>query len=417
MKEPLTIKRRLAPFLGRVALVILGMGIALGLMELLLRTNPNWIPTQVRVNPPLRRVKANLDESYDLKLSDGDLFTWMRRDIAPLSPEEDKVIAHIHMTTDAHGFRNPPPEKATYEIVALGDSFARASGVATPWPQKLAEDIGSDVLNLGEIGFGPQDELDVLREYGLEKRPHWVIMAYFEGNDLYDAAAYEQANPFILTRFARYMLTQGLDAWHDSRRGGTDPAVAPSYRYPIIVTINNTDLELTFFSPYISWLSISGKAIELSQNYRVLRETILKARDMSEAADSRFLLVFVPSKEHVYLPFLNDPKTLANVFIDVATLELNGAGYIQFTDQKATPESVRQYMDDQAHLLADFAAEQNINYLDLTSHFQEEAAVGVELYYPFDTHWNQSGHDLAAQIIARYIEGTLTVTTSKKPSK
>jgi hypothetical protein len=391
------------------------MGIALGLMELLLRTNPNWIPTQVRVNPPLRRVKANLDESYDLKLSDGDLFTWMRRDIAPLSPEEDKVIAHIHMTTDAHGFRNPPPEKATYEIVALGDSFARASGVATPWPQKLAEDIGSDVLNLGEIGFGPQDELDVLREYGLEKRPHWVIMAYFEGNDLYDAAAYEQANPFILTRFARYMLTQGLDAWHDSRRVGTDPAIAPSYRYPIMVTINNTDLELTFFSPYISWLSISGKAIELSQNYRVLRETILKARDMSEAADSRFLLVFVPSKEHVYLPFLNDPKTLANVFIDVATLELNGAGYIQFTDQKATPESVRQYMDDQAHLLADFAAEQNINYLDLTSHFQEEAAAGVELYYPFDTHWNQGGHDLAARTIGMYIEDKLAVSVSKKP--
>jgi hypothetical protein len=61
-------------------------------------------------------------------------------------------------------------------------------------------------------------------------------------------------------------------------------------------------------------------------------------------------------------------------------------------------------MDDQAHLLADFTAEQNINYLDLTSYFQEEAGAGAELYYPFDTHWNQSGHDLVAQTIAGHIE-------------
>jgi hypothetical protein len=72
-------------------------------------------------------------------------------------------------------------------------------------------------------------------------------------------------------------------------------------------------------------------------------------------------------------------------------------------------------LDDQAHLLADFAAEQNINYLDLTSHFQEEAAAGVELYYPFDTHWNQGGHDLAARTIGMYIEDKLAVSVSKKP--
>jgi hypothetical protein len=126
------------------------------------------------------------------------------------------------------------------------------------------------------------------------------------------------------------MLTQGLEAWHDGRGAGTHAAVAPSYRYPIMVTINNTDLELSFFSPYLAWLSISGEVIELPQNYRLVRETILKARDLSEAAESRFMLVFMPSKEHVYLPYLNDPETLANVFTDVPALELDEAGFIQF---------------------------------------------------------------------------------------
>jgi hypothetical protein len=101
----------------------------------------------------------------------------------------------------------------------------------------------------------------------------------------------------------------------------------------------------------------------------------------------------------------------------VPTLELDEAGFLQFTNQTATPELTRQHMDDQAHLLADFAAEQNITYLDLTSTFQEEAGAGAELYYPFDTHWNQRGHSLAAQTIAKYIEDMLAITASKKQRK
>lgn len=136
-------------------------------------------------------------------------------------------------------------------------------------------------------------------------------------------------------------------------------------------------------------------------------------RDLSAAAGSRFLLVFLPSKEHVYLPYLNDPETLAKVFADVPTLELNEAGSIQFTEQKATPELIFLNMDAQAHLLADFSAQQDINYLDLTSTFQKEAGAGAELYYLYDTHWNQSGHDLAAQMIAKYIEDVPSVKVSK----
>lgn len=404
MKEPLGIKRSLIPVLGNVALVMLGVGIALGLMELLLRTNPNWVPREVRVNPPVRRVQAFIDETYDVKLSNGDLYYWMRGTIVPLSPDKDKVVAHVHLTTDAHGFRNPLPEKATYGIVALGDSFTVARDVASPWPQKLAEYTGIDVLNLGEAGAGPQQELEVLRQYGLKKRPQWVMMTYFEGNDLYDAAAYEQANPFILTRFGRYILAQSIEAWHERRWGRTQAAVAPSYRYPITVTINDTDLEMAFFSSYVAWLSVSGEAIESSQNYRLVRETILKARDLSVAAGSRFLLVYLPTKEHIYLPYLNDAETLANVFADVPTLELDEAEFIQFANRKATPELVRQHMDDQAHLLSGFAAQHDINYLDLTPYFQEVAGTGTELYFPYDTHWNQNGHDLAAKIIAGYIQ-------------
>jgi hypothetical protein len=283
------------------------------------------------------------------------------------------------------------------------------------------------VLNLGEVGIGPQDELEILQQYGLKKQPQWVIMAYFEGNDLYDAASYEQANPFLLARFGRHIVGRSRQLWNEYISGKASPGVGTvgdvslqteaSYRYPITVTVGDTKLEMAFFSYYITWLSARREAIESSQNYRLVKETILKAQQLSEASGARLLLVYVPSKSHVYLPYVNDAETLSRVFTDVPTLELDEAGYLQFVDQTATPELTRQHMDDQAHLLADFAAEQNIVYLDLTPYFQEEAGTGAELYYPFDTHWNQRGHSLAAQTIAKYIANPPTSITSNESSK
>jgi hypothetical protein len=52
----------------------LGLAIALRVMEMLMRAFPNWIPFEVRVNPPARRVKAFIDETYDLRQSDGELY-------------------------------------------------------------------------------------------------------------------------------------------------------------------------------------------------------------------------------------------------------------------------------------------------------------------------------------------------------
>jgi hypothetical protein len=331
MNEPHGKKRAFVPVLGNLVLVLLGLSIALGLVEMLMRAFPNWVPLEVRVNPPARRVKALINETYDLRQSDGDLYYYMRGNIVPLSADQDQVVAHVHMITDANGFRNSSPEKATYNIVALGDSFTRASGVAAPWPQKLAEYTGSDVLNLGEVGFGPQDELKVLRQYGLKKQPKWVILAYFEGNDLYDAAAYEQANPFILFRFGRYILNKSMEDWNKSSFGGAQAEITPDYRYPMTVTIDKQDLKIVFFSYYISWLSVNRETIESSQDYRLASDTILQIRELSDEAGAHFLLVFVPSKEHVYLPYLNDADVIERVFTDVPAIALYKYVFLIFT--------------------------------------------------------------------------------------
>jgi hypothetical protein len=329
------------------------------------------------------------------------LFNWLGGAIAPVPPGQDQVVAHVHLVTDAHGFRNSPPEQATYDVVALGDSFTMARTVASPWPQGLAACAGMDVLNLGEEGAGPQQELDLFRQYGRGKQPQWVILTYFEGNDLYDAAAYAQANPFLLARIGKQLLTQGAQALKPGSRAQAAPAI--SYRYPITVTLNEAALPMAFLPAYVAWLSVDRERIAASQNYHVAMGSIQQMADLSDDIGAQFLLVFIPSKIHTYLPYLKDDETLARVFAGVHALDLDGAGYLQFTPAAATADLTRQHMDDQAGLLAEYAAEHNLRFLDLTARFQNAAATGEALYYAFDTHWNQQGHDLAAQAICQTV--------------
>lgn len=404
MKQPRDLRRTLNSVVVNGVLVVLGLGAALGSTELLLRMLPNLVPADVRVDPPVRRIDAFRDQTYDVKLSSGDLFYWMRGEIAPVPPDEDKSVAQVHFVSDANGFRNDSPERSTYDTVALGDSFTVGGNVASPWPQVLASYSGSAVLNLGEAGNGPQQELKLLRQHGIATSPRWVILAYFEGNDLYDAGSYAQASPFILPRFGRYIVERGLERVGKKSLAGAAESAESTYRYPITLTIADHDLQTAFFSYYIAWLSVSREALESSRNYELVEETILQMRDLSEASGARLLLVYVPSKEHVYLPYVNDADLQARVFKDVPTLELDEAGFLQFADKHATLELIHQHSDDQSNVLADFAAAQNINFLDLTSIFQDVAGTGLELYYPFDTHWNQDGHDLAARSMAHYME-------------
>ena len=50
--------------------------------------------------------------------------------------------------------------------------------------------------------------------------------------------------------------------------------------------------------------------------------------------------------------------------------------------------------------LIDFCKGNNISYIDLLPKFKEKAMNGTRLYYKSDVHWNEKGHELAADIIA-----------------
>ena len=48
------------------------------------------------------------------------------------------------------------------------------------------------MINLARGAYGPQQELIVLKRYGLAYEPRFVVWQLFEGNDLVDAEAFAE---------------------------------------------------------------------------------------------------------------------------------------------------------------------------------------------------------------------------------
>ncbi|MFZ0548899.1 MAG: hypothetical protein WAM60_25840 [Candidatus Promineifilaceae bacterium] len=348
-----------------------------------------------------------------------EIVTWNGLDRFIYQPTPDKI--RVHFVTDENGFRNMPPLKNQYDIVVAGDSFSTGVEVETPWPVLLSQNSEQSVINLAIPGYGSQAESASVRLYGLDKNPKTIIMAYFEGNDLRDAQFYAEArdqnlslaqyqaagapwNRRLVTLAGLRLLAVGLDrlvglhTQSPERDGLTKPAV-----YPAEVTINGRRMALSFLDGYTAMLTAQQSEIEASENWRETTAAFLEMQQLAEANNRRFVLVYIPSKPHIYLPLL--PVETANAITSTAgRIKIEDGQIIPDVSLDGVPyEAFMAHIDDQAVIVANFAQAHNIEFLDLTLVFQEQAAQGKMLYFSLGTHWNPSGHELAAQTIESYL--------------
>ena len=66
------------------------------------------------------------------------------------------------------------------------------SPVEEGWPARLEQITGKKVQNYGTSAFGPQQELYVLQDYAIQHQPRNVVLAFFAGNDLFDAERFDR---------------------------------------------------------------------------------------------------------------------------------------------------------------------------------------------------------------------------------
>jgi hypothetical protein len=298
-----------------------------------------------------------------------------RGDIASALHMTDTPLHPYEVAYDRNGFRNAR-DLSEAEIAVLGDSFVEGGLVAAGdlMTATLGRLLGCNVANLGQSGYGPQQELAVLKRYAAPLRPRLCIWTFYEGNDLDDVA-----------RYVPLTQNNGRAARSTPRERsfGRNAMLALSYRLGRILTPDASDQ-----APGGTFQDVNGRTTRLffrdrgapppRQELSALDEvvSVLTAAHSACAANRMTLLVvFAPQKFRVYKDCCSFPA-----------------------DNPCT----RWVLDDlPERLRARVAAiDPGTGFLDLTPALAAEAARGRLLYFADDTHWSAEGHRVAGRAIA-----------------
>jgi hypothetical protein len=282
---------------------------------------------------------------------------------------------------DDRGFRNPTTPRQP-DVSVVGDSFVINPFVSAHelLTAVLARSLGATVDNLGQVGYGPQQELAVVRRYALPMHPRVVVWIFFEGNDLADIGAYRVfAADFEAARAARHdfgarSFTRNAAEQLMYLVGNPRPSAVPrSARW----TTPGQNERLYF-------LYAAGPLSEADQAaLRDLESILAKAATLSNEAGAHFVLAFAPDK------FRACRRSL--------TFEPHA-------------EAAQWTLSDLPERMAAMAARLpgEVTYLDLTPTLASRCDAGELPYFREDSHWNTDGNRIVAQELALTLKPLLT---------
>ena len=386
--------------------------------------NPRWQET-VRYGP---RLRAGLDTFAEVGFGD---IVWMGFVPPEVAPGPTR---RFPFHTDAEGFRNAAV-RDPIAVAALGDSFTDAMTlpVEQAWPARLEARLGLAVQNYGTAGFGPQQEERVLEDFALRHHPRVVVVAFFAGNDIFNAESFDEfdrapeaARPRppgwrIKDTVARFdelyvvsLVRAGLEALHERRRGsgaaradehpregaGEPPAPAGSLarfdRGMFTVPVAGRALRVALMPPYLNTLRFSAEELRARRGWRLTRQSVERMQRLCRAGGAELIVMFVPFKSQVYLPLLR--RSLARDELERAL-----AFYFRGTGPAVDVETLAAHRLAQNELMGALCAERGIVFLDLTPVLEAEVDSGRNVYFPDDAHWNAAGHDVAASALAELL--------------
>jgi len=373
--------------------------------------DPRWIDS-----PRYRqRLRPNLDTVCEWQF--GDI---VRMGFIP--PELADGETHRYpFQTDAEGFRNSTV-RPDIDIAALGDSFtdAMTSPVEDAWPARLEQITGKKVQNYGTSAFGPQQELYALQDYAIHHHPRHVVVAFFAGNDFFDAERFERwqragdrpgeettgwrlqkkyrrYETLFLTTLARVALpaiAPKRSVAHARANGNSRPRFDRGFYE--IPTPGGALLRFAVMPAYLQKLAKPRQEFERGRGWELVRATLRQMKETCDRAGSRLTLMFVPAKAEVYWPLIE--RSLGG---DELQHALDFSCSYNHMQLRAADISVNRLA--QNDLLRDFCAQAEIPFLDLTPALEQNAAAGRAVYFADDAHWNAAGHEVAARELSKFL--------------
>jgi hypothetical protein len=285
----------------------------------------------------------------------------------PPDPSQSVTVRY-----DRHGFRNSRNlERA--DIVVLGDS--NIEGYLTPEEQLtttlLSQLQGKVVANLGHSGYGPQQELVVLKRYGLPLQPETVIWTFFEGNDLSDAEQYDRQRDNSRSAWWQNVWYRSLIRNIYARLLQPTDSCTPSShiaQFQAHFRDEQGRVSRVWFAPS------EVQPISERQLQKTL-DAITEAAMLCRERNIRFLVAFIPEKYRVY-------QYLSNV------------EFVSDAMQSWRVSSLPEQMGTRLTTLG-----LDIRYVDLTPALKRASGRGMATYLPDDTHWTDQGNRVVAEAL------------------
>ncbi len=361
-------------WLGRLALILFGLLMAVVMLEALLRLMPGFLPPNLQL---ALRVRDTVAQRSQLFYEDSDLGHVLKPGLNAEVDMLGEFSFHVQ-TSDlglgGPGFRDQDVQIPAY-AVAIGDSFTYGLGVEEPatWVARLQDDLGEEVVNLGQPGIGPVRENRIYQQYGRRLQPQ-VVLWMVVPNDLEDAMvfngfgrpgqepdwldrAFDALRPWSrLALVIEFSLGRGPFAW----AGGYE--------------IRQVRDQVFFFQPGFITKQIDLADPYIEKGWWISRNALADAVAAAHDDGSRFILILAPPRERVYIDLLTDDPPHAPFNTDAL-----------FARYK------------------DLGDELGFEVLDLTEPFVEAAQSGEILYFSRDGHWNAAGHALAARELTAYL--------------
>jgi hypothetical protein len=293
-------------------------------------------------------------------------------------PRSDMTLYRWDIRYDQNGFRNERDLESA-ELAVVGDSFVEDTVIPTAQltTSVLANLQGKVVANLGQYGYGPLEELAVLRRYALPLRPHTVIWMFSESSDLKDVIHYRKVtmeahvSPSIWSAFwARSFTRNALAQFYGWFRRALKPSGVR--RFAIVHTPNDETLRT-----YFLYASAPFSKEDLGAFDETAR-TFRAAHALCAGQGTHLILVFIPTKFRVLHKFCQFPH--------------------ESECRNWTVNDLPERLDRAVRSISP-----EIGYLDLTPYLVDAVKQGVVPYHPDDDHWSPEGQKIAAEVINNYL--------------
>jgi hypothetical protein len=412
------VKKRIIRALTYVASFAL---ITFVLLEVGLRIVPSAIPAPVliRFNEELRQSIATnrgfMTEDLTVAIDRDDRGPELRvlRPFAKISYPPEFAFAGdpgavLAGVMDEIGFCNENglyTEYRTFNVLTIGDSFTWCHTVNTgdTFSALVADRTDLSVYNLGASGVGLYEYVQILKTFGLEKRPDIVILNVYEGNDLRDALQYWEAvntgsgegktdgiSSAVLLRDAIRISFLGRHSYALNLAIGGASYLYSYYAYPeerrsqaldFGYSVRFSDGEINFNSRNLDVDEVIH-AVELRDGnveLQVFSDALEAFVDLSNAHGFTPIVAYIPSAYSVYRDTLrfNDPMIAELMY------GFNGR--------------MRAFFSDEGRQLG-------YKFIDLTPDLRLAARGSLMrevMYFPTNLHLTRSGHEVIAERFVR----------------